>query len=454
VNKADRFYFTADPTKDVSQLTPDQFDIEFQHLVPALGKQKRRIKPRNLIQKYNPETNIVRALGMYPAIRDRLVALPNNFTALNIHDPIPIYKVDKPREPKVLLDHFLYILNGDKKHRQHLLNVMCHMVFRPETRLTHGTLISGVGGTGKSSIGDITSKLIGFNNASNVEMKDVKGSFQNWMMGKRLIVVHEVKEPNNHGLYNKMKSWFTEDQLFLNIKYGSAVLDNHLHFMMFSNDQYPFPIEEGNRRIWYVHSNAKKRDKEYYNQLFEAKGVKRNEIGTEIPHLYHYLKTKVLPMLPANFAHAGVPETQSSASAIAASMNPLAQFLEESLASEQEFFQPGVWFLKKDLMTYLRDPAHGVSHMMRSGLTVQSTLEKYGLRERKRTTVNGRKITVCWFDSEASADLFKLFYLNTKDAQQEKRKRVYDPDWNVYRVSQSATPEEFETFDHQADGLL
>jgi hypothetical protein len=159
-------------------------------------------------------------------------------------------------------------------------------------------------------------------------------------------------------------------------------------------------------------------------------------------------------LLPANFAHAAPPTTQSSASAIAASMNPLAQFLEESLASEQEFFQPGVWFVKSDLMAYLRDPAHGVSHMMRSGLTVQSTSEKYGLRERKRTRVNGRKITVCWFESEASTDLFKLFYLNTKDAQQEKRKRSYDPEGNVYRVSQSAPPEEFETFDHQADGVL
>ena len=106
-------------------------------------------------------------------------------------------------------------------------------------------------------------------------------------------------------------------------------------------------------------------------------------------------------------------------------------------------------------MKYLREPENGASHMMRNRLEVQSTLEKYGLSERKRTKVNGRRITVCWFESDASADLFKLFYLNTKDAQQEKRKRVYDPEGNVYRSSpRSAPPEEFETFDHQANGVL
>ena len=48
---------------------------------------------------------MVTVLGMYPAIRDRLVVLPHG-TALNIHDPIPGYKVDKPRHPQVILDPF------------------------------------------------------------------------------------------------------------------------------------------------------------------------------------------------------------------------------------------------------------------------------------------------------------------------------------------------------------
>ena len=134
--------------------------------------------------------------GMYPESRDRLVVLPDGVaTALNICDPIPTYEVENPRRPQVILDHYDYIFGGDKELTRHVLNVQCHMVFRPETRLKHGTLISGKSGTGKSSIGQITAKLIGVNNANlSVDMKEVKGGFQDWILGKRLVHIHEVKD--------------------------------------------------------------------------------------------------------------------------------------------------------------------------------------------------------------------------------------------------------------------
>ena len=239
VNREDKFYLKEDPTNPDQQLKPHQFDFEFQHLVPVRGKQKRRTKPSNLIIKLNAETNMARSLGMFPEIRDRLVVLPNDHTALNMCDPIPEYKVENPRRPQVILDHLDYIFGGDQKLTRHVLNFICHMVFRPETRLTHGTLISGESGTGKSSIGIIAAKLIGVNNANlSVDMAQVKGSFQDWQQGKRLALIHEVKEANNHALFNKIKPIFSEDEQHLNIKHGSVYMANHLHLMMFSNELY------------------------------------------------------------------------------------------------------------------------------------------------------------------------------------------------------------------------
>jgi hypothetical protein len=176
VNKEDKFYLTADPTDSDNQLKTHQFDLDHQHLVPVQGKQKRRIKPTNLIQKYNPETNVVRALAMLPAIRDRLVVLPN-LKVLNIHDPIPTYEVAKPQHPKVILDHFDLILDKNKKHIDHVLQYICHMVFRPETRINHGLLVSGAHRTGKSSIGLLASKLTGVGNTSAPFMSEVKSNF-------------------------------------------------------------------------------------------------------------------------------------------------------------------------------------------------------------------------------------------------------------------------------------
>ena len=245
VNLQDKFYKTADPTNPRNQLKPHQFDLEFQHTVPVQGKQKNRTKPSNLIQRFNAETNMVRALEMLPAVRDRLVVLPDGDKVLNIHDPIPTYEVAKPQHPKVILEHLDLILDGNKKHIDHVLKFICHMVFRPEVRINHGLLISGAHRTGKSSIGLLASKLTGVGNTSAPFMSEVKSSFQDWAAGARLILIHEVKESNNHNLDNHLKSFFTEDELHLNIKYGSMVIENHLHFIMSSNYRYPFPMEEG-----------------------------------------------------------------------------------------------------------------------------------------------------------------------------------------------------------------
>ena len=351
VNQQDKFYLTEDPTNPDNQLKTHQFDLEFQHTVPVQGKQKNRTKPSNLIQKYNPETNVVRALAMLPAIRDRLVVLPN-LKVLNIHDPIPTYEVAKPQHPKVILEHLALILDKDKKHIDHVLKFICHMVFRPEVRINHALLISGAHRTGKSSIGLLVSKLIGMGNTSQPLMSAVKSNFQDWALGKRLALIHEVKESNNHNLDNHLKSFISEDELHLNIKYGSVIVANHLHFMMFSNHRYPFPMEEGNRRIWYVHSNATRQPKEYYNEFHRAVGV-GDAIGPEIQHFYHYLKTRVLPLLPSNFAYAGSPLTVYSARAVEASKNPVAELLEDALAEGEGLFQPGVWFERKQLIKYL-----------------------------------------------------------------------------------------------------
>jgi ABC-type oligopeptide transport system ATPase subunit len=447
VNKEDKFYLTTDPTNPFYQLKTHQFDLKYQHLVPVPGKQKRRIKPSNLIQKYNPETNMVDGLGMYPECQDRLVVLPNGVaTALNICDPVPTYKVENPRRPQVILDHIDYILGGDKELTRHVLNVMCHMVFRPETRLTHGTLISGESGTGKSSIGLITAKLIGVNNANiSVDMAQVKGGFQDWQQGNRLALIHEVKEPNNHALFNKIKPIFSEDEQHLNIKHGSVYIANHLHLQMFSNELYPFPIEEGNRRIWYSHSSVKKRCPDYYAELRDAIGHGNREIGAEIPHLYHHLETEILPDLPSNFAYTAPPETEWTRKAISASRNPLAQLLEDRLAVGGKFFETKKWFLKSAFLSHLRDPSegNGISNIMRNGLVVESTLETHGFRQ-ARVQVNGKPRTIGWFDPDENLWREELFKDTTREGLIAKQKQCYDANFTLYHGSVTEEPEDFE----------
>jgi hypothetical protein len=251
-------------------------------------------------------------------------------------------------------------------------------------------------------------------------------------LGKRFSIVNEIKALNDHALYNEIKPLFSEDRLPLNIKYGKAEIDNHHHIWMFSNHRNPFPIEEGNKRIWYSHSNAKPKEgddwDEYWPRFHEAVGQGLDEIGPEIPHFYHYLETEILPSLPANFAYIGSPETKASAKAITASKNPFAVLIEDGLASGEGFFASGVWFQKSDFMAYLRDPKedHGVSHMMKKHSMINSILDSHGLRE-ARAQVSGDTKTIAWFDPDETHWREDLFKDTSREGLTAKQKQCYDP---------------------------
>ena len=62
--------------------------------------------------------------------------------------------------------------------------------------------------------------------------------------------------------------------------------------------------------------------------------------------------------------------------------------------------------------------------------------------------INGKRRNVCWFESDASKDLDRLFFLNTKDAQREKKERVFDPFREIYDGYS-----EFESIDDDEDSV-
>ena len=285
--------------------------------------------------------------------------------------------------------------------------------------------------------------------------QQVKGGFQDWQLGKRLALIHEVKEPNNHALFNKVKPIYSEDEQHLNIKHGSVYIANHLHLQMFSNELYPFPIEEGNRRIWYSHSSVEKRCDDYYAELRDAIGHGNREIGAEIPHLYHHLETEILPDLPSNFAYTAPPETEWTRKAISASRNPLAQLLEDRLAVGGKFFETKKWFLKSAFLSHLRDPSesNGISNIMRNGLVVESTLETHGFRQ-ARVQVNGKPRTIGWFDPDETHWREDLFKDTTREGLTAKQKQCYDADFTLYHGSATEEPEDFELLEtHEEKGL-
>ena len=215
------------------------------------------------------------------------------------------------------------------------------------------------------------------------------------MLNTRFVVVEELKEMGNETLYNSIKPLFTDDQLHINPKgLPSFDITNHLHFLMFSNHPYPMALEEGDRRLFYVHSEVHKRDEVYYADLhdhIQAPGT--------LKAFSRYLRDEVAPNLSERFAYTAPPRTTHHEKWIDASKNPIETFIEEQRGIAQgvlpgySIFAPRTIFYWTDLKDVL---AENHSYILRNSTASASALTKCVLVKERRT-INGSKLTVGWF---------------------------------------------------------
>ena len=170
----------------------------------------------------------------------------------------------------MFLEHLGYILDNDETAIEHVLNFLAHLLQRPQERIGHALLItSEAKGIGKSTLGTVVRRLVGEQNSRVAQTKDLKSSFDGWLMGKLVVQVDEVYEAGNWDLANKLKPLITEPTVSANIKYGPQLeIDNYARLFMFSNHSAPLNIEDGDRRYFVFNSKAQPREDAYYDRLY------------------------------------------------------------------------------------------------------------------------------------------------------------------------------------------
>jgi hypothetical protein len=143
------FVLLADPTKFL--FNKDQFDELFAHL-PLPTRRARgqvvRHKPSTYLLEYYREDRVVARMDMLTNSRALVVRDEHNLKVLNIfqHPPNPPEMVSVSHD--MALEFVQYLLDGDQDSVDYLLKWIAHFIFKPETRLNHGILISGSQGTG------------------------------------------------------------------------------------------------------------------------------------------------------------------------------------------------------------------------------------------------------------------------------------------------------------------
>lgn len=354
------------------------------------------LDPSVFIRQDHRATNVFAYMDMVPESREQRATKSDGQAVLNIFKrPSIEKKFSVAGSEKPFLDHLLWIVNGDEEQYKHLLRWVTHLIFRPEKRINHGILVTGHQGTGKSLIGSAIGTLVGKSMTRVVNPSDMKSSFHHWAMDTNLVIVEELKAHGDYDMYNRCKSFFTNDSLHVNLKNLPPMdINNCLHFMMFSNYDNPIAFDHDDRRIFYVRSKVEKRDGPYYanlhNSLYKQGGIWA---------FAKYLREHVLPDLAEDFATLPPPKTAEHMAAADASQTELEMYVREELEANQGFFRNNKFYKWRDFREHLKRESFSV---MKNFSEAQAILARLGLK-RDRIIIESTKVECCWwepFDAE------------------------------------------------------
>lgn len=233
-----------------------------------------------------------------------------------------------------ILAHLEYLIpNADELN--HLLNVLAALV-QHHSKIGHMIIIVGVQGTGKSWIRLLLAKMLGQSNVDHLDGEHLHSKFRAQFTNKEVLFVEELMHAGRLELYNSLKCWVVDDLVKVeekNIPLFTARTPRLI--IASSNHEVPIYLEEGDRRAFLVHSPAKPKDKEYYQNMFNV------VMPSEAAAFKHWLGQRDITHFEPM---ARPPMTEAKALVIRESRPPLARELAEKIAE-------GTGWFEKDIVT-------------------------------------------------------------------------------------------------------
>lgn len=261
--------------------------------------------------------------------------------------------VEGAEAPQLFLAHLSYLFDGDQPALDHVLNFLAHLLQRPQERINHAILLtSEAKGIGKSTLGTIVRRLVCERNSRVAQSKDLKSSFDGWLVGQLVIQVDEIYEYGNWDLSNKLKPIITEPTVSVNIKYGPQMeVQNFARLLMFSNHEAPIDLEEGDRRYFVFNSRAQPKDTSYYEELNAFIDSKEG-----MSAIYSFLmKRDISGFKP----FAAPPLTEAKKAIIQTSGSPLKHYIAEVVANGHLMKELSREFTFDRLVRLLTDEGYG-----------------------------------------------------------------------------------------------
>lgn len=259
-------------TRNGEELDSKGVNSEFQHLFEN--------SPFKLMTQ-NRYTLKVRGVDYVPG-EDRLIQHDNGRFTYNLYSPCLL--VPSEGGHPTIDEHFRYLFPNEKE-RDHILDVLAHLVQKPGEKIRHMIIVIGNQGTGKSWLAQLIKRLVGDSNIAAVQGDILTSPYQRGLTNKQVIVIEEMMTFEKMDVSNRLKRFITEEKVDVEDKFARRTEARAPRLLIgFSNHDYPIRIEESDRRYFVTKSNAQKRDQLYYDALWKSLD---DEVGAFFYTLLH-----------------------------------------------------------------------------------------------------------------------------------------------------------------------
>jgi len=179
----------------------------------------------------------------------------DGFQFYNIYKPADIQPVSEDEYDATIaqkfLVHFEYMF-PEKDSREHFLNWFAFTVRYPGVHIPWAPLIvSDDEGTGKGLMFQMLTRLVGTDNAGRIQLSDVERDFNDFLIGKAVILLDEMSKPSKQSTVDRLKLYISEDRVSINTK-GIAIREHNIYgnMIIFSNNSDAAFMGAGDRRYW------------------------------------------------------------------------------------------------------------------------------------------------------------------------------------------------------------
>lgn len=248
------------------------------------------------------------------------------FSAYNRYTP-PRVKLQDKKDAGWFEEHMRYVCDGEDEAYDAIMNWLAHLVQHPDEKINFGILLQSPTSIGKSAILKVMSNVLGPSNVNpNLPTSALMSNFTEWMQGKMLVCVEEIKDwENKFKIYNQMKDLITGETVRINPKgLPPYAIPNRTNFFCLTNYEDAIPMDDNDRRFIIHFSRAASQNTAYYDKLYEY----INEFSGAVRAL-------LLDRDVSNFNHKGrAPMTQSKREYLKVTGSPLELWLREGIDGE------------------------------------------------------------------------------------------------------------------------